>query len=105
MEVVPVIDSIGLLETLGDSVVYQGNAGHALAGERTAHLNPRRLVSIGEHCLLEPEPFQRPKDVGAELDAGTDLAEFRRLFQDAHRETFARERVRRRQPPDATTSN
>src|SRR5262249_10177649 len=103
MEVVPVCDGIGLLETVGEAGIVKGNAGHGSAGERQTHWHPRWPVSIGEHRLLEPEPFECAEDVGAELDAGTDLAEFRRLFQDAHRESLVRERVRRRQPPDAAT--
>src|SRR5262249_6238787 len=66
MEVVPVCDGIGLLETVGEAGVVKGNAGHALAGERATHLHPRWPVSIGEHRLLEPEPFECAEDVGAE---------------------------------------
>src|SRR5206468_8087709 len=51
--------------------------------------------------LLEAEPFQRTKNIGAELDPGTDFMEFSRMLQHAHRKSLARERVRRRQPADA----
>src|SRR5262249_8128691 len=59
----------------------------------------------GGSGLFEVELFERAKDVGAELDAGADLAEFGRLLQHPHGETFARERVGRRQAPDAAACN
>ena len=62
-------------------------------------------MCVGKHRLFEVEFFERAKDVGAELDAGTDLAEFGGLLQHPHGETLARERVRRRQAPDAAARN
>ena len=101
MEVVPVSDGVWLLEALGEARVIERNAGHALASERAPHLHARRPVSISEHRLLEAEPFQRTKNIGAELDPGTDFTEFSRMLEHAHRKSLARERVRRRQPADA----
>jgi hypothetical protein len=62
-------------------------------------------MCVGKHRLFEVEFFERAKDVGAELDAGADLAEFGRLFQHPHGETLARERVGRRQAADAAARN
>src|SRR5262249_58341462 len=59
----------------------------------------------GGSGLFEVELFERAKDVGAELDAGADLAEFGRLLQHPHGKTLARERVGRRQAPDAAARN
>src|SRR5262249_15580125 len=65
----------------------------------------RRPMRIGEHRLFEAKLFERAKDVGAELDAGADLAEFGRLLQHSHGETLACERVGRGQTPDAAARN
>ncbi len=105
MEVVPVSDGVRLLKTLGKARVIEWNAGHALAAERATHLYSRWAMSIGEHRLLKAESLKRAEDVGAELDAGTDFAEFSGLLEDPNREPFARECVRRRQPPDAAARN
>ena len=98
-------DGVGLFELFHEACILERDAGDALAGERTAHLHARRAMGIGEDRFLEAEPFKRTEDVGAELDAGADLAEFRRLFQHPHREAFARKRMRRRQPADAAARN
>src|SRR5262249_10319879 len=50
---------------------------------------------------LEAELLERAEDVGTELDAGTDLAEFGRLLEHPHREALARKGVRRGQAADA----
>ncbi len=91
-------DRIGLFESVHEARVVERDVGHALAGERTAHLHAGRPMGIGEHRFLEAEPFERAEDVGAELDAGADLLEFRRLFQHPHREALARKRIA---PPQA----
>ena len=82
---------IGLLEAFarkrGSS---SGMRVTQLAGERAAHLHGRRPMGVGEHRVLEAEPVERAEDVGAELDAGADLAELGRLFEHPHRETLAR---------------
>src|SRR5262249_19682577 len=50
----------------------------------------------------EADPVQRTEDVGAELDAGAELAEFRRLLQHADRKTLARERISGGEAADPT---
>src|SRR5262249_5578503 len=105
MQIVAVGDRIGLLEPLTEARVIERDAGHALAGEGAAHLHGRRPMRLGEYRLFEAEPFERAKDVGAELDAGADLAELGCLFQHPYRKAFARERMRRRQTPDTAARN
>src|SRR5262249_21354712 len=105
MQIVAVGDGIGLLELFPEARFIERDAGDALAGKGAAHLHGWRPVRIGEHRLFEAEPFERAEDVGPELDAGADLAEFGRLLQHPHRKTFARERMRRRQAPDTATRN
>src|SRR5215813_12845711 len=105
MQIVPVSDGVGLLELLPKARLIERDAGDALAGQGAAHLHGRRPMRIGEYRLFEVELFERAKDVGAELDAGADLAEFGRLLQHPHGETLARERMGRRQASDAAARN
>ena len=101
VDVVAVGDRVGLLELAHEARVGQRDAGDALARQRATHFHGRRLMGVGEHRVLEPDPVERVEDVGAELDAGADLAELRRLLEHSHRKALARERVRRREPADA----
>ena len=105
MQIVAVSDGVGLLELLPKARLIERDAGDALAGQGAAHLHGGRPVCVGKHRLFEVEFFERAKDVGAELDAGADLVEFGRLLQHPHGETLARERVGRRQAPDAAARN
>ena len=58
-------------------------------------------MGVGQHRVLEAEPVEGAEDVGAELDAGADLAELGRLLDHPHRKTLARQRIGRRQAADA----
>ncbi len=68
---------------------------------RVAHLLCGRPPCIGEHLLGQADAVERAEDVGAELDAGAELAEFRRLLQHPHREALAGERIGCRQAADS----
>jgi hypothetical protein len=75
MDVGAVGDGIGLAaEALGEGLVER-DAGDQLAGERVAHFLRRRDMGVGEDGILEADPLQHAKDIGAELDAGADLLE------------------------------
>ena len=53
-----------------------------------------------EHLLGEPQHLEHAEHVGAELDAGADLLELRRLLQHLDRDALARQRQRGREPAD-----
>src|SRR4029079_2938297 len=85
-------DGVRLLET-GRALHAKLDAGDELAGEGVAHLHAGRGMRVGEYRVFEPDPLQHAENVGAELDAGADLAEFRRLLEHTDREAFVRERA------------
>ena len=58
-----------------------------------------------EHLLGQPEHLEHPEHVRAELDTRADLLELGRLFQHLNGNTLARQRQRRRQPPDAAADD
>ena len=97
-------DGIGLAEARHEFVTER-NAGDQLAVERITHLLRRRKVGVAQHSLFQPDLVQHAEDVGAELDAGADLAEFGRLLENAHRETLARQREGRDQAADAAAGH
>ena len=86
-------DRVGLAEAL-DEGVAERDVGDQLAGQRVAHFLRRRAVGVGQHGVLEADLLQHAEDIGAELDAGADLAEFGRLLEHAHREALPRQRDR-----------
>ena len=101
VQIVAVDDGIGLLEPVQEAGVVEGNPGDALARQRAAHLHCRRPMNVGEDLILEAEPCKRAEHVGAELNSGSDLAEFGCLFQHPDCHALARERIGRRQSADA----
>ena len=62
-------------------------------------------MGVGQHGVLEPDLIQHAENVGAELDAGADLAEFGRLLEHAHRKALARQREGRDQAADAAAGH
>ena len=58
-----------------------------------------------EHLLGEAQHLEHAEHVGAELDAGADLLELRRLLQHLHRDALARQRQRGRKPADAAADD
>ena len=104
VDVGPVGDRIGVLEAV-DERLPQGDAGDQLAGDGVAHLLRGRPPCIGEHLLGQADAVECAEDVGAELDAGAELAEFRRLLEHPHREALAGERIGRRQAADPAARN
>jgi hypothetical protein len=104
MDVVAVGDGIRLLESRR-AFFAELDAGDQLAGEGVAHLHAGRLVGVGQHGVLEADALQHAEDVGAELNAGTDLAEIGRLLEHADREAFVGQRTGGRQPGNAATGD
>ena len=84
------------MEALVDLQVDDG-----FGGDRIAKLEPFRERRPVEHLLGQPEHLEHPEHVGSKLDTGADLLELGRLLQHLHRDALARQRQRRRQPPDA----
>jgi hypothetical protein len=119
------LDQVGLLAGVVDDVEHVGAVDDAvgravlvvealvdlqlddgLGGDGIAEFELGRERAPLKHPLGEPEHFEHPVHVGAELDARADLLEFRRLLQHLHRDALARQRQRRRKPADTapTTS-
>ena len=105
MNIGAVGDSIRLVAEALGKLGIERNVGDQIAGQRVAHFLRRRHMGIGEDRLLEPDFLQHAEDIGAELDAGADFAEFRRLFEQADRETLARQRIGRDKAADAATGD
>lgn len=57
------------------------------------------------HRVPEAQPMQQARGVGADLQAGADLAEARRLLVDLNVESGLEQRQRRGQPADATADD
>ena len=88
-----------------EAVVVQRHPGDDLAIQSIAHDQ-----SIGPDGALldrrgQVQAFEHLEDIGAELDAGTDLAETARLFQQADRPALPRQRQSGRGAADAATRN
>src|SRR5260370_39189242 len=60
-----------------------------------------RPHSQAAHRLLESEPMEDSRRVGAYLDAGADLAQFGGLFEHLNVEAGASKRQRRRETADS----
>jgi len=100
MDVGAVDHGVGAAETLAE-----GGAGvdahHFARVDRVHHDDvvgeDRALARRGAHA----QRIERGEGVGAELDAGADLADVRGLLQQLHRDALARQRQRRGQAADA----
>ena len=95
---------IGLAEPLHEGFAER-NAGDEAAAQRVAHLDVGRHPGVVHHAGLEPDPFDRPEDVGTELDAGAELFEFRRLLEYPHRKALVCQRIGGDQPADAAAGD
>src|SRR5262249_11029642 len=80
MNIGTIRDRIGLAKARRERLA-EGNARDQLAGGGVAHLLRLRLPGILQHLLAETDPLESAKNVGPELDAGPELAEFGRLLQ------------------------
>ena len=58
-----------------------------------------------EHLLGQPQHLEHAEHVGAELDAGADFLELRRLLQHLDRDALARQRERGGEPADAAADD
>ena len=97
-------DRIRLAEAFDEGAIER-NVGDQFAGERVAHFLRRRAVGVGQDGVLEADLLQHAEDIGPELDAGADLAEFGRLLEHAHRKALARQRIGRDQAADAAAGH
>src|SRR6185369_4576271 len=68
------------LAEAGHELAFERNARDQLAGEGVAHFLGGRAVRVGEDGVLEADLLQCAEDIGAELNAGADLAELGRLL-------------------------
>src|SRR5262245_35111651 len=55
------------------------------AGQRVAHFLGRGLMGVGEDRVLQPDFLQNPENIRPKLNAGPDLAKFRRLLENPDR--------------------
>jgi isoquinoline 1-oxidoreductase alpha subunit len=93
-------DRIGLAEPRQEGLGKR-NAHDEVAGERVTHFLRLRPPRVRQHRVGEADALERAENVGAELDAGTEFAEFGGLLQDADRKTLARKRIGCGKPTDA----
>ncbi len=97
-------ERIGMMEFLAEGVAER-NARDLLPGHRIHH--DEVVGKDGERAdrLDQAERLEHPEHIGPELDAGADLLELRRLFDELRGNTLARQRQRRRQPADAAADD
>ena len=93
------------LAELFEESIAQRNIGDEFAGERVAHFLCRWAMRVGQDCILQADFFEHAKDIGAELDAGADLAEFGRLLEKADRKALMGKRVGGDQAANAAAGN
>ncbi len=79
----------------------EGQARQLAAVVRAAHAQHRRAGGDARQARRQAEGMQPPRDIGAELDAGADLAEGGRLLQHLDAMPLARQRQGGSQPADA----
>ena len=104
------------LSSLMQIAAMDRDVGEAVAGDRLGakveqlpglagvpqpdFLAGRNHLHRGE-IVLEPERMQHPRAVGADLDAGADLAQFFGLLVDRDIDATPQQRQRGSEPPDA----
>jgi hypothetical protein len=87
-------DDVGLFEA-GVERRAGRNADEFLAVECIEHQQRSRHISDGEHLFAHAEAVEDVKDIGPELDAVADGAEFRRAFEHARGVAAVRQSERR----------
>jgi len=75
------------------------------AAERAAHLQAVGKRGHGAQFIFQAPAMQDARHVGAQLDAGADLAERFGTLEQAHLPAGARHRQRRRQAANAATGD
>ena len=78
-------DDVGMFEAGAKRGAAGGNAHQFLAAQRIQHQHRRRRIGDSHHLLGQAEAIEHMKDVGAELDAVADGAEFGCAFEHAGR--------------------
>ena len=93
MQVDAVDDDVGMLEARAERRAGR-DARQLVAGEGVAHQHRRRAVGLLHHRVGDADAVEHMEDIGPELDAVADGAEFRRAFEHAARDAALRERKR-----------
>ena len=104
MDVGAMGDAIRLTELFHERVA-KGDIGNQLARQGIAHFLGGRPMGIGKDRILQSDFLQNAEDIGSKLNSGSDLAEFRRLFEDPDRKTLMGECVGRDEPADASAGD
>ena len=91
---------IFLMETVIDR-----QFGDGFASDGIPHLQTRREHRPFVHVLGQAEVLEHAEHVGAELDAGADFLELRRLLDDVNRNALAGQGQRRAQSADAAADH
>ena len=81
------------------------DARHLCAAERVEHEQCGRRIRRLAHRLADAEAVEDVEDIGAELDAVTDRAEFRRAFEHARAPATLRQGERRREPAEPAAND
>src|SRR5262249_40671360 len=99
-----VSDAVRLAESF-QKCIAKRNICNQLTGKRVAHFLGRRPMRIGQHRVLESHFFQYAKNIGTELDARSDLAEFRCLLEHPDRKTLVGESIGSNESADASAGD
>ena len=99
-----VAHGVGIAEALAEGLAHRHRGDFGLV-DRVHHHQPVGVDRARAGALAHAERVERGERIGAELDAGADLADVRGLLEDLHREAAARERQRGRETADAAAGN
>src|SRR5882762_2273307 len=105
MEVDAVDNAVGMLVAGAKCGTADGNAREL--GARRAVAHDQKLREEGERAdrVVDSQALEHLERVGADLDAGTDLAELRSLLEHVAREALLRQRQRRGEAADAAAGD
>ncbi len=105
------VGEIGAVEVIvrrTEGLLDQSADGRALQGAAVvpaALVHGLRKDADPVHGRAQAEPMEQPRGVGADLDAGADLADARRLLVDLHVEAGLQQMQRGGEPADAAADD
>ena len=104
MQIGPVNHGIGIAEA-GPKGIVQRNAGDFLPVHGVHEAQVVDIDGLSARFVADAEIVERVEGIGAELDAGADLPQFGRAFQNDGTEAFPGQAQRGRQAADAAAGD
>jgi hypothetical protein len=95
---------VGIGKAAAESLAYR-HRGHFGFVHRIHHHEMVGVHRLRASALADAERVEGRERIGAQLDAGADLADLRRLLEDLHRVAPPRERERGGEPADAAAGD